>query len=244
MQTDLVFKAMADATRRRLLQLLVQHELSVSELVEVLRQPQSTVSRHLRVLRDADLINDRRDGTSALYSAAAAVNGRTDGLTGPLFEWISSQKLARPLAGRLDRVLAKRAAGTLSFFDEVGRQWDQMRIECFGGRFHLEALTALLPGTWVAADVGTGTGYLLPTLAAAFQRVIAVDPVKAMLKAARRVPTFVASKRRVSPGRFSALPLSDGEVDLALAILVLHHVPSVPTALAELSRAVKPSGKP
>ena len=61
-----VFRALADTTRQRLLQLLLREELNVSELVEVLGQPQSTVSRHLKILREAGLLKDRRLGTATL----------------------------------------------------------------------------------------------------------------------------------------------------------------------------------
>ena len=75
MEPEVVFKAMAERTRQRALAVLRRHELSVSELVDVLRQPQSTVSRHLRTLREAGLIRDRREGTTVLYAATDGSNG-------------------------------------------------------------------------------------------------------------------------------------------------------------------------
>src|SRR5437773_696161 len=81
--TEPMFRALADNTRQRLLRVLSAHELSVSELVEVLGQPQSTVSRHLKVLREADLLLDRRSGTTTLYSARPAF-GDHPGAPGPL----------------------------------------------------------------------------------------------------------------------------------------------------------------
>jgi DNA-binding transcriptional ArsR family regulator len=65
-----MFKAMADRTRQKVMRLLAEQELSVSELVEVLGQPQSTVSRHLKVLREAGLVEDRRAGATVMYAPA------------------------------------------------------------------------------------------------------------------------------------------------------------------------------
>jgi DNA-binding transcriptional ArsR family regulator/protein-L-isoaspartate O-methyltransferase len=245
MHGEVVFKAMADPTRLRLLQVLSGQELSVSELVEVLRQPQSTVSRHLRTLREAGLIADRRDGTNVLCSLAAIHgNGGSTELRGRVLEWIQEQPVPRPLNRRLERLLQRRTDRSLGFFEEVGERWDQIRTESFGNRFHLEALTALLPSEWTVADVGTGTGYLLPILAASFRRVIAVDPVAAMLEAARARPELAGVNNvEFRKGDVSQLPMTDGEVDAALAVLVLHHASSPPGALSELRRVVRPGGR-
>ncbi|HUU82991.1 MAG TPA: metalloregulator ArsR/SmtB family transcription factor [Phycisphaerae bacterium] len=246
MSTDLVFKALADPTRQRILQVIVNQEVNVSELVEILRQPQSTVSRHLRVLRDAELILDRREGTTAVYAAVSPTpdgDGNSDRLRGRLLDWVAEQPLPRAVARRLERVLHNRRMRSEAFFERVGHRWDQLREDCYGPAFPFEALTALLPRDWTVADVGTGTGYLLPHLAAQFARVIAVDPVPAMLKAARDRPDLRNTDNvDFRAGDLSGLPMEDGEVDLALAILVLHHVPSPPAALAELGRIVKPEG--
>ncbi len=242
---DLVFKAMADATRRTLLQLLCLHELSVSELVHILGQPQSTVSRHLRVLREAELITDRRDGVAVLSRAVIpGPNGQAAALRTRILDWVREQALSKPLVRRMDEVVRRRTAGSLGFFDEVGHRWDQMRIEHFGNRFHLEALTALLPREWTVADIGTGTGYLLPTLASRFRAVIAVDPVATMLDIARS-RREVADRANVDfrAGDLSALPIDEAAVDLALAFLVLHHVPSLQGALAEIARVTRPGGR-
>ncbi len=66
--TELIFKALADTTRQRILRVLSAEELAVTELVEVLDQPQSTISRHLKILRDAGLLVDRRHGATVLHS--------------------------------------------------------------------------------------------------------------------------------------------------------------------------------
>ncbi len=252
--TDLLFKSLADTTRQRLLGVLAKHELSVSELVEVLDQPQSTISRHLKVLREAGLLIDRRTGATVLYAArpisptpatneAKPGNGRID-LRDRLLEWVGHEPLDKAAHDRLQRVLLRRDHGGRGFFDTLGAKWDQLRIETYGQSFHLEALTALLPADWVVADIGTGTGYLLPMLSDRFSRVIAVEPAGAMLDAARNRPELLgAANVEFREGALSALPIRDGEVNLAITSLVLHHVPDPQAAIAELFRCLAGGGR-
>ena len=239
-----LFKALSETTRQRLLLVLLHHELSVSEVVQVLGQPQSTISRHLKVLRDAELIVDRRDGTNVLYAAAApSRNGDDPTLRDRVQEWMDSQRLPGQLAHRLKMVLRDRQRRSESFFSSMAHRWDQLRTEHFGGQFHLEALTALLPGEWTVADVGAGTGFLLPVLSRSFRRVIAVEMVPEMISVARaRADLEVADNISFGQGSLEGLPIQDGAVDLALAVLVLHHVPSPPAALAELGRIIRVGG--
>ncbi|MHC4696494.1 MAG: ArsR/SmtB family transcription factor [Planctomycetota bacterium] len=245
MESEIVFRAMADGTRQRTLVVLTRHELSVSELVEVLNQPQSTVSRHLKTLRDAGLIHDRRQGSTVMYSVRTPTNERNgSALTGRMLEWIAEQSLAGSLRTRLDTVIHRRQGMSDEFFTQVGRHWDSLREEAFGATFHLEAVLALLPADWTVADVGTGTGYLLPALASHFDQVIGVDPVEEMLEAARhRVQTDALGNVKLRQGDLSRLPVQGGAVDLAVAMLVLHHVPSPQEAVAEMCRIVRDNGR-
>lgn len=247
MDAQTVFKAMADTTRRRILQLVAGHELSVSELVDCLSQPQSTVSRHLKVLRDAELIDDRREGVAVLYAASgrsSAGQGDDASLQTRMLDWVECEPLPAALRRRLDGVLSRRRKRSTDFFARIGRRWDRMRVEAFGDAFHLEALAALLPHDWVVADIGTGTGYLLPVLGATFRKVFAVDPVPRMLDVARaRCQSRRTKNVMFRQGDLSRLPIQDERVDLACAMLVLHHVPAPAEALGELARILKPGGR-
>lgn len=257
---DLLFKAMADSTRQRLLMVLSRQELSVSELVNVLGLPQSTISRHLKVLREAGLLLDRRVGAAVLQAArpfgrssnagsaspaAKSANGRPAAeLRDRLLEWAAQEALDERTRERMERTVRQRQAASKDFFERIGTRWDQLRIESFGESFHLEALTALLPAEWTVADIGSGTGYLLPVLSARFRRVIAVEPAGAMLEAARNRPELKAAANvEFREGSLAELPLADAEADLAIASLVLHHVARPIEALRELRRVVRPAGR-
>ena len=247
MDDERVFKAMADATRRSLVQLVARCELSVGELVHCLGLPQSTVSRHLKVLRDASLIHDRREGLTVLYAAPSpGSNGdeRAYGLHSRILEWVAEQELPGLLDRRLKGVLEDRKRESTGFFERIGHRWDQMRIEAFGGSFHIEAMLSLLPADWCVADIGTGTGYALPLLAGMFKKVIAVDSVPKMIDLARaRCRDQGIGNVTFRHGDLSSVPIRNEQVDLALAVLVLHHVPDPKRAIGELFRIVKPGGR-
>ncbi len=243
-EPDILFKTLADGTRRRILQVLLQTELAVSELVEVLGLPQSSVSRHLKGLRDAGLVDARHAGTSATYFPLRSQNGDPADLRDQLVQWTASQELPVGIQSRIREVLHARRSESDAYFARVAHRWDQMRLDCFGPAFHLEALTALLPKSWVVADVGAGTGYLLPVLARQFARVIAIDPVEEMLEAARRrMDMLAADNVEYRSGSAGAPPLDDDSVDLCIASLVLHHDPTPGDALHALYRATKPGGQ-
>lgn len=139
--------------------------------------------------------------------------------------------------------MRRRRQMSEGFFRKLGRHWDTLREESFGVSFHLEGFLALLPAEWVVADVGTGTGYLLPPLANHFRQVIGVDPVPNMLEGARqRVELAGLDNVDLRGGHLSELPIEDESVDLAVAVLVLHHVPAPAQALKELRRILRKGG--
>ena len=244
MVTDGIFKSMTDPIRRRILQVLLQNELGVSELVSVLGAPQSTVSRHLKTLREAGLVDARQSGTSATYFPVRNQNGPDRDLRDRVLDWSATQELPAPLRSRLDDVLRSRQTDSDEFFSQVAHRWDAMRTDCFGGAFHLDALTALLPSDWTVVDVGCGTGYLLPLLAQRFAQVIAVDPVDEMLEVSRdRLRGESAKHVTFRKGSATNLHIDDNQADLCIASLVLHHEAMPPDALTEFCRILKPGGR-
>ena len=242
-----LLRAVADPARLRLLHLLHTEELSVGELVRVLELPQSSVSRHLKSLREEGLVIDRASGPATYYRAAlqtGLANGQ-GGIRQALAGILPPDQLPSADRRKLDRVLALRAAEQGQFFDRIGLQWDALRESCFGASFHLEAFLTLLPREWTVADLGTGTGYLLPHLARHFDRVIAVDISSAMLQQAERriTPGDNLTQIEFHEGRLEQLPLKPASVDLCLAILMLHHLDNLDQAVPELARVTRKGGQ-
>jgi ArsR family transcriptional regulator len=242
------FKAIGDPYRLRILQLLAREELSVGELVRILELPQSTVSRQLKPLKEQGLVADRPVGSATYYQVPPAVEGvepsdRSVAMRDVLMRLLRESPLAPGDQGRLDRVVALREGGE-EFFDRIGLRWDAMREECFGAAFHLEAFLGLLSRGWTVADLGTGTGYLLPPLGRHFVRAIGVDVNRPMLDLARRrVEEAGLANVELREGALERLPIADGEIDLAVCLLMLHHLEDVAAALREIARALKPGGK-
>lgn len=242
-----LLRTLGDPVRLRLLQLLAAEELSVGELVRVLELPQSTISRHLKALKEEGLAADRPVATSAYYRATLEADlGNGDA---PLRDGLLTVLRGAPLAPgdreRMERVLALReSTDGDAFFDRIGARWDALRADCFGATFHLEALLHLLPATWRVADLGAGTGYLLPPLARHFAHVIGVDSSAEMIALAQKHASDQnLTNIELRHGRLEQLPLADGEIDLALAILMLHHLSEVEAAIAEIHRVLKPGGR-
>ena len=252
------FSALSDTTRCRMLWLLDEQELTVSELCAVLQLPQSTVSRHLKTLADADWVSSRRDGTSRYYTLA--VNGHVSNGNGGSAGRHAIAKSARAqiwaltraeLANRpgvehdrrrLARVLARRSETSQQFFASSAGQWDRLRSELFGDDFAMRALVALMPAGWTVADLGCGTGAMLATLAPHVSRVIGVDASEEMLGAARKRLDGVASVD-LRKGSLEALPIDAASVDAATMMLVLHHLPSPAAAIGEAARILRPAGR-
>lgn len=234
--------ALADSTRSRMLLLLERHELTVNEIRSVLQLPQSTVSRHLKVLGDHDWIVSHPEGTSRRYRAAEKLEASSRRLWHLVREQVMATPAAANDARRVQTVLAHRRSKSQKFFSSAAGQWDRLRVELFGRRADLMGLLGLLDDTWTVGDLGCGTGQLTESLAPFVGRVIAVDDSAAMLTAARR---RLASMNNVDvrSGRLESLPIEDGSLDAALLFLVMHYVPEPAEAIGEARRALKPGGR-
>ncbi len=234
--------SLADTTRSRILVLLDRHELTVSELCGVLQLPQSTVSRHLKALADAGWVAARAEGTSNLYTMTR------DALDGParrLWQLVREQVGTMPAAAqdqrRLQAALAARRTKSQEFFSSSAGQWDRLREELFGARFHLAAFAGFADPSWAVADLGCGTGETAAALAPFVSRVVAVDGSAAMLQAAkRRLQPF--ENVDVRRGDLEALPFGNAVVDAVTLMLVLHHVADLSKVLHEAARILKPGG--
>jgi len=235
--------SLADTTRSRILLLLDRHELTVSELCGIMQLPQSTVSRHLKALADAGWVGARAEGTSNVYTMT---RDELDGAARRLWLLVREQVGPTPAAAqdqrRLQAALAERRTRSQEFFSSSAGQWDRVRDELFGDRFHLAALAGFADPDWTVGDLGCGGGQVSAALAPFVSRVIAVDESAAMLQAAKRRLHGVGNVE-LRRGELEALPIDDRRLDAATMMLVLHHVPEPARALAEVARVLKPGGR-
>ncbi len=243
-QVQRVMKTLGDPTRLRILALLEREELAVQDLVRILGTAQSTVSRHLAVLRDHGLLRERREGTWCYSRFVPPRDG----------PWRSAWELSRDalrddpqVASDLDAlegVLRERALGRREFFDALGDQWDQLRQVFQDDLQRARAIQRLVPRGLRVADVGTGTGILALELARLGAEVVAIDHSRTMLgSAAAKAREASVTGVEFREGDATSLPLAAGEVDAVLAHMVLHYVASPTLALREMARVVRPGGR-
>ncbi len=233
---------LGDIVRLRIVRLLDRHELSVGELDRALQLPQSTVSRHLKLLHEGGWIIKRSEGTASLYHLvedALAEDARQLWLIAK--HQIGESPVLEEDDSRLAEVLAERREDSRAFFGRVGGEWDHLRHELFGMQFTAEALLAFVDADWTIADIGCGTGNAAEHLAPFVNKVIVVDREPTMLDAAgKRLEGFGNVEFR--QGELTSLPIADDEVDGAMVFLVLHHVANPAEAMNDIARIVKPDG--
>ena len=234
--------SLADTTHSRILMLLDRHELTVSELCGIIQLPQSTVSRHLKALADGGWITARGEGTSNLYAMTGELDAAARRLWLLVREHVGPSAAATQDQRRLQSTLAERRTKSQEFFSSSAGQWDRLRDELFGDRFHLAAMAAFADRDWTVGDLGCGTGQVSAAIAPFVSRVIAVDGSPAMLQAAKKRLQRV-DNIELRRGELESLPIDDARLDAATLMLVLHHVPEPERALAEVARVLKPGGR-
>lgn len=234
---------LGDPVRCRLLLALDSEELTVSEICQVMQLPQSTASRHLRILAEGDWVTRRRDGTSQRYRGAVARQpDSARNLWLLLRDELADSRDAVQDRHRLGDVVARRQSRSQEFFSTTAGQWSELRRRLFGQRFEVQALAGLFDPAWTIGDLGCGTGELAEALAAGAGQVIAVDESDAMLTAARG---RLNGRGNVEfrQGRIESLPIADAELDAATLVLVLHYLAEPAVAIREAARTLRPGGR-
>lgn len=237
-----LFKALSDVVRLRIIRALSSAELSVAELVSVLGLPQSTVSRHLKPLRDTSLVETRRDGTSIYYRLGTAfsdsglaqfMDGRLDAVEG-MTEDRASVRRVLDLRKKRSREFFDRIAGSYGTLTEPGGGWPALAA----------GLAAGFTGREVA-DLGSGEGVLSLLLARHAKRVTAVDMSPRMLRYLEEQAgkAGVADRIHAAEGDLEALPLPDESVDAAFLSQALHHAARPENALREAARILRKGGQ-
>lgn len=232
---------MADDNRLRILHALFAAELSVAELVDVLGLPQSTVSRHLKPLRDTDLVDTRRDGTSIFYRLGTL-------LTDPAMNRFLKDKLDEAPWGEADRlavrrVLDQRKKRSHDFFEKIAGCYGTLTQPGGGWPALAAGLAAGFSGMTVA-DVGAGEGDLTLMLARFADTVYALDQSEAMLRQVRQRAGAEGLGERViaMAGDLESLPLKEESVDRVFLSQALHHAAQPERAIAEAARILKKTG--
>jgi len=240
MNITIYFKALSDATRIRLINSLIHHELSVNEIVALMKMGQSGISRHLKILMDAELLKCRRDGVWAFYSVSDIEPAQKfiDSIrylfqNDPVF--IEDLKKASQL-------IEDRKTRTIQFFDAVAADWDLIRREILGDFNLNQAILKHIDPCKTAVDLGCGTGKLIANLKQKASKVIGVDSSAKMLEETRKRFLSENSSPDLRLGELEHLPLSDREAECAIVSMVLHHVSSPDAAIAEIYRTLQPGG--
>lgn len=237
-----LFRALADEVRLRVVYALQSAELSVAELVDVLGLPQSTVSRHLKPLRDAGLVETRREGTSVYYRRGAVL-GEPD-LAALLGARLQDWPQARTDAAAVRKVLDHRRRRSRDFFETVAGRYSALTQPGGGWDALAAGLAAGFAGCDVA-DLGCGEGALTLLLARFARTVTAVDAAPAMLREVQRRARAAgcAAVVRVAEGDLEKLPLKSATQDAAFLSQALHHAAQPAQAVAEAARVLRPAGR-
>lgn len=238
-------RAAADHSRLRLLAVCAQGEWTVSELVQVMGQSQPRISRHLKILAEAGLLERFREGGWVFYRRAQAGEGAR--LARTLCRLLPMDDPALRLdRRRLETIREARRAEAAAWFDRHAAAWDAEQ-DATVDRARVDAeLVRLFDGRQTPAlvDIGTGTGRILQLLASRIGAGTGVDLSHDMLRIARaNLDRREARNCQVRHGDMYALPLPDGAFDAATLHQVLHFADDPLAALEEAVRVLKPGGR-
>ena len=253
MRTELIFRALADPTRLRIMRLLGSMELAVGEVAQVLGQSQPRVSRHIGILCDAGLAERRREG-SWVFLRAGANSGEAPPLSRAVAELLVEAEAVdaqfaeecRQDRRKLAEIREHRESEALAYFSDHAEDWDELR------RMHSsdEAVEAALARALEARplgrllDIGTGTGRMAELFAERAERIVALDKSLAMLRVARaKLQHLPAERVELVQGDFGSLPFAADSFDTVLFHQVLHFAQAPATVLAEAGRVTRPDGR-
>ncbi|RMF09834.1 MAG: methyltransferase domain-containing protein [Alphaproteobacteria bacterium] len=238
-------KAAGEPTRLRILALLDHGELTVTELTEILGQSQPRVSRHLRLLCEAGLLDRFREGTWMFYRLADGGNDDT-ALARRIVSLISKGDRAIAAdAKALEAVRERRAAAAAQYFRRNAADWNRLR-SLYVPEQEVEAALLDVVGDRPIGDlldVGTGTGRMLEIFAARAERALGIDLSRDMLAVARaNIEQKALHNCQVRQGDMYRLGLDGESVDVALFHQVLHFAEDPQAAIAECARVLRPGG--
>ncbi len=238
-------RAAGEPTRLRLLALCAHAELSVGELVQILGQSQPRISRHLKLLVEAALLERFREGVQVFYRVAE--HGEAGMLARTLVDLLPQNEgdIGRDLT-RLEQIRVQRAETAAAYFESNAAEWDQIR------RLHVpeaeveERLRKVVgPEPFdTLLDVGTGTGRMLELFAGQINRGVGIDSSTGMLSVARaRLEKPDLRHLQVRKGDMYTLAVEDDSVDVATLHLVLHYSDAPQRVISEIARTLAIGGR-
>ncbi len=241
-----IFRALADASRLRIMALLQSMELSVGELAQVLGQSQPRVSRHVKILCDAGLAERRKEGSWVFLALGDAA------LVQPVLAALDSWGSRAPDhwavadAARLAAVRADRAAAANAWFEANAGQWDAIRSLHIAESEVEAAIIRVLGDKPIGQliDIGTGTGRMLELFGPQAAQVLGIDRSSEMLRLARaKLAERGLDRADLRQADLYALPLADAQADVAILHHVLHFAQQPGAAIAEAARVLNRGGR-
>jgi ubiquinone/menaquinone biosynthesis C-methylase UbiE len=238
-------KAAGEETRLRVLALLAEAELTVSDLTDILRQSQPRISRHLKLLVEAGLVERFREGTWAFFRLAEHGGGAD--VARALIERLNpgDQTIARDRE-RLSSVRQARAAAAQAYFRAHAAEWDRIRKLHVADEAVEEAIRAALSDKPFRSllDLGTGTGRMLEMFGPDIERGLGLDLSLDMLLLARdRLERAGLRNCSVRQGDIYDLPLANDSFDVVIVHQVLHFLDDGARAIREAARVLRPGGR-
>jgi ArsR family transcriptional regulator len=239
-----IFRALADSTRLRIVALLRAMELSVGELAQVLGQSQPRVSRHVKILCDAGLVERRKEGSWVFVALGA--HAKVQPILAALDSWSEADHWTVADEARLAAVRADRASAAAEWFEANAGEWDAIRSLHVADSEVEAAMARALGDTRLGCliDIGTGTGRMLELFAPLAENALGIDRSSEMLRLARaKLSERGLANAELRQADLYALPLADGAADAALLHHVLHFAQQPGAAIGEAARVLSDGGR-
>jgi len=240
-----VVKAVGEPTRLRLLALLFEGDLTVTDLTEILGQSQPRISRHLKLLTEAGLIERFQEGAWAYFRLRG--DGRPHELARQIVNAVSpSDPLLARDNERLLAVKQARAERAQAYFSRNAASWDELRSLHVSDAQVEAALLDLVGHTPFDSmlDLGTGTGRILQVFSHLYRRGVGIDASRDMLAVARsNIDRANVPHASVRHADILNLPLERGMFDLVTIHQVLHFMQNPEEAITQAARMLSPGGR-
>jgi ArsR family transcriptional regulator len=240
-----VLRAAGEPTRLRLLALLAAGDLTVTDLTEILGQSQPRISRHLKLLGEADLIDRYQEGAWAYFRLRQ--DGKAVAFVRSLLRHASdSDPVILRDGARLSAVKRQRAERAQDYFSRNAAEWDELR-RLHAADEEVDAAVIRILGSQPIdslLDLGTGTGRILELLSGLYRRAIGVDASRDMLSVARaNLDKSAITKASVRHADILNLPFEAQDFDLVTIHQVLHFFDQPEIAIGEAARMLRPGGR-